>query len=287
MKNNKSLYVSDLDGTLLGTEGELSDFSLRTLEVLLKEGLPFTVASARSIVSIRQVLKGLPLTLPVIEFNGAFISNYQTGRHQIINRIESDIVENVIKTISDHHHLPFVSAFDGEKDQLYYNEIKNEGMAFYLNDRKKNNDPRLNRLKNFEAVISQDVVCLTVIGKSEELQPIETIIQKHHGSKVETHFYEDIYCRGWHWLTIHDYRATKDQAIRLLQEQNGLQDKELVVFGDHINDIKMFKIANRRIAVGNAEPELKKHANQIIGSNQDDSVVRFIEADWRRTRELD
>ncbi len=284
MTSTKPLYISDLDGTLLANNGKLSDVSLRTLEFLLKEGLLFTVASARSIVSIRQVLRGLSLALPVIEFNGAFISDYQTGDHQLINCIQPEIVKDLLKTILDHRHLPFVSAFDGENDRLYYSEIKNDGMEFYLNDRRKNNDHRLLQVRNFEAIKSQDVVCLTVIGKEETLQPLEKTIQKSHGSGVETHFVEDIYCRGWHWLTIHDHRATKDQAIRTLQERMGLQDRELVVFGDHMNDIKMFKIADRSIAVSNAEPELKKHAHQIIGSNQDDSVVGFIEEDWKRIK---
>jgi 5-amino-6-(5-phospho-D-ribitylamino)uracil phosphatase len=283
MTSTNPLYISDLDGTLLANDGKLSDVSLRTLGYLLKEGLPFTVASARSIVSIRQVLRGLPLALPVIEFNGAFISNYQTGGHQLTNNIQPGTVENLLRTILDHQHLPFVSAFDGEKDRLYYREIKNEGMEFYLDDRRKNNDHRLLQVRDFDSVLSQDVVCLTVIGKAEALQPLEKAIQKKHGSGVETHFVEDIYCRGWHWLTIHDHRATKDQAIRLLQEQTGLQDRELVVFGDHMNDIKMFKIADRSIAVSNAEPELKKHAHKIIGSNQDDSVAGFIEGDWRKS----
>ncbi len=65
-----TLYISDLDGTLLGDDAELSPLTLATLHDLLLDGLLFTVASARSSASIRRVLRGLPLRLPVIEFNG-------------------------------------------------------------------------------------------------------------------------------------------------------------------------------------------------------------------------
>lgn len=53
-----------------------------------------------------------------------------------------------------------------------------------------------------------------------------------------------------------------------------------MVFGDHTNDIKMFQIADRRIAVKNAIIELKQQATHIIESNQSGGVVKYIENDW-------
>ena len=62
---------------------------------------------------------------------------------------------------------------------------------------------------------------------------------------------------------------------------NGLQSQEIVAFGDEENDIGMLKRADRGIAVANAVPQVKVHANQLIGANLDDSVVKFIVSDWR------
>ena len=58
------LYVSDLDGTLLTNEATLSEYSKAELQRLLHEGVSFSVASARSVVSIRKIMQGLHLTLP-------------------------------------------------------------------------------------------------------------------------------------------------------------------------------------------------------------------------------
>ena len=120
------LYVSDLDGTLLNNEANLSEFSRRTLHRLLQNGLPFTVASARSVVSIRAMLKGLKLTLPVVEFNGAFLSDLETGHHEVINSIEPAIVEDVYKLLHHYECVPFISTFNGGEDCVYYNDITNE-----------------------------------------------------------------------------------------------------------------------------------------------------------------
>jgi hydroxymethylpyrimidine pyrophosphatase-like HAD family hydrolase len=56
-----ALYVSDLDGTLLQSDASLSSVSENALREMLADGLLFTVASARSVVAIQQMLRGLPL----------------------------------------------------------------------------------------------------------------------------------------------------------------------------------------------------------------------------------
>ena len=85
---SNTIYISDLDGTLLTKNAVLSDFSKNKLQELLEDGLLFTVASARSVVSMAVALHGLKLPLPIVEFNGAFISDLESGRHEIINSIE-------------------------------------------------------------------------------------------------------------------------------------------------------------------------------------------------------
>ena len=84
---------------------------------------------------------------------------------------------------------------------------------------------------------------------------------------------------------MHDRRATKDQAIRTLLEQYGLDKRELVVFGDGLNDLGMFGVADRSVAVANAFDALKERATTIIGPNEEDSVARYIQADWNRAHQ--
>ena len=86
------LYVSDLDGTLLRSDTSLSQYSKDTLNFLLDQGLLFTVASARSIATMRRLLAGLRLRLPVVEFNGAFVSDLASGRHYLVRELQRDIL---------------------------------------------------------------------------------------------------------------------------------------------------------------------------------------------------
>jgi len=277
-----TLYVSDLDGTLLRDDATLSAFSRDVLRELLCEDIAFTVASARSVASIRAFLAGLEFQLPIIEFNGAFISDLESGRHLIIHSIEPAIVEDIYQLSGAFNCIPFVSTFDGAEDRLYYSAITNAGMRWYVRDRQERRDRRLRAIEDLTLSFRDEVVCLTVIGAADVLFELDHAVKERHLDSVETHCVENRYSPGWYWLTVHDHRATKDRAIRIVLDEWGLDGSEIVVFGDSGNDIKMFQLADRAIAVANATDELKGYATQVIGSNNEDSVARFIRSDWGR-----
>ena len=277
MTSNRRIYVSDLDGTLLKDDATLSEYSRRGLKELLADGVHFTVASARSVISMQHILQGLPLRLPVIEFNGGFLSEFATGHHYVINNLETSIVEELHRLIQDFGCSPFVSTFNGTEDCLYHGEILNEGMQWYLEDRMRNSDKRLRAIGSLADSFQDYVVSMTVVGLGKLLAGLERSAHDAYGDHIQTNFFENRYSPGWHWLTIQSDRTTKDQAIVTLKKDWGLNDLELVAFGDSSNDIEMFKLADRAIAVENASEELLEHATETIGPNGEDSVVKFIE----------
>lgn len=271
-----SFYVSDLDGTLLRDDTYLSEAAKAALDELIADGLVFSVASARSVFSMQPLLRGLRLKLPIVEFNGAFVSDLETGRHEIVNAIEAGVAREIYALIARSQATAFVSTFSGAADCLYYREPSNEGEHHYIENRRRHRDPRLRPGADPAAALGEQVVCLTVIGEPGRLAELETAIGERFGSEVEMHFFENRYSPGWYWLTVHDRRATKDQAIRMIAELHDLTGHELVVFGDHLNDLTMFRMAAHAIAVANAHPDVKRVATRLIGPNEEDSVVRFI-----------
>jgi Cof subfamily protein (haloacid dehalogenase superfamily) len=270
------LYVSDLDGTLLNAAGKLSDTSRNLLSGMLEEGLPFTVASARSVWSIKQMLQGLDLKLPVIELNGAFVSDAQTGEHLAVNAIGEAVKHGVYLEIQASGFLPFISTFDGEKDNLYHSSITNDGMRWYFNDRISIRDPRLRPPRALEGILDEQVICFTVIDREQNLLPLAERLESLYGGFLRLHLYKHLYAQGWHWLTVHDARACKPKAVQTLLELLGLKASDLTVFGDDVNDVEMFELAGRSIAVANAIEPVKQRADLIIGSNTQDSVAKFI-----------
>jgi len=279
--SRRRVYVTDLDGTLLGEDARLSERTRSGLVTLLESGLMLTVASARSVVAMQSILAGLRLPLPVIELNGAFTSDLATGRHLVTNALETELAVAAYELIHAASCVPFVSSFDGEFDRLHYSEISNPGMKWYLDDRLSNNDTRLSETADLASRLSEQVACLTVIDRPEVVEELGAVLVERFDGRLSVRQFSNEYFGGWDWLTVHDVRATKDRALTTLLEFCDLDGAEIVAFGDSDNDIPLFRSADRGIAVANASAELKSLAAEVIGPSSEDSVVGFLEREWR------
>ena len=271
------LYVSDVDHTLLGSDGTLSLYSRDTLNSLMAAGLQFTVASARSCASLRHLLAGLYLTLPVVDFNGSFVSDLATGSHHVVHAVVPALLWDLWTLVQRSGHVPFVATWDGRADRLYYDTVINAGMQWYLADRESHRDPRLRRLADLRDGLSEQVVCFTIIGRQEPLGALRAEIHQRHSDAVRTYCFENTYSPGWYWLTVHAAAASKERGVAaLIRQRPELHGCRLVVFGDGDNDIGLFQAADTALAVANATPDLKRHATDTIPANDTDAVVRWL-----------
>ena len=272
----KNLFISDLDHTLLNNEGKLSEFSRNTLNNLISKGLNFTIASARSYSSIKQILDGLHLKLPIIEFNGSFVTDYTTGKHIYVNEISNKVATQVLKICHEMNHPVFVSSYDGNNDLLFYPESDLPGVKWYVNNRIENKDKRLKKMIPDEELLKLNTICFSIINKESALQELYTVLQNKFGNDMEIHLIENPYSPGNAWLTCHDKNSSKDKAIEQLKSLMGMSDFETIVFGDNMNDLKMIDNADIGVAIGNAVQEIKDIADCVIGINENDSVVKYI-----------
>ena len=81
----KTLYVSDLDGTLLNSQQQTSTYTNQTIEKLVDQGMLFSYATARSYYSAKPATKGLSAKIPLILYNGAFIIDNQSQEILVSN----------------------------------------------------------------------------------------------------------------------------------------------------------------------------------------------------------
>ncbi|MBX2864548.1 MAG: HAD family hydrolase [Leptolyngbyaceae cyanobacterium MAG.088] len=275
-----TLYISDLDGTLLTPTATLSPYTRDTLNRLLVSGLPFTIATSRSVSSIGPIFQGVSLPLPVIELNGAYITDLATGHHLMANHIAPDLAADVLSLVQSWEFKPLISSYNGQEDHVYFTTDVNPGIQWYIDDAKHNEDGRWHSCADLTKTLNEQVMRFTLIDKKERLTELENELANRFPSCFEVHLFENPYQPDWYWLTLQDAQATKASGIRKLQELQNLQDYDLTVFGDHNNDISMFKLADVAVATANATPELRQHASEIIGHHSEDSVVKYLEFRW-------
>ena len=274
----RTLYVSDLDGTLLRSDGSLSAYSVRTLNRLIGEGMPFTVASARGCGPIRTALGGLRLSLPVIATNGAYVSDLATGRHLAVHTLPPGIAHDLWTLFDGRGCSPFLFTYDGCADRFYYTteSLRNDGMRRFHRKREIRQDPRLRCLDDLRQGLDDQVVQFILIDSLPRIRDLEREIRRRHGDAVQIHTH-DHYDAVWYHLMVLDARATKDQGTAALKRLLYLAHCRLVVFGDQVNDIGLFHAADEAYAVAGAAPELARHATAVIGSNDDDDDARWLE----------
>ena len=91
----KTLYVSDLDGTLLRSDISASAYTNETINRLAGEGMLFSYATARSYNTSAKVTRGLDARIPLIVYNGAFVIDNATGKIMISNFFGGEAKEMV------------------------------------------------------------------------------------------------------------------------------------------------------------------------------------------------
>ncbi|MEM6629438.1 MAG: HAD family hydrolase [Bacteroidota bacterium] len=278
------LYVSDLDGTLLHRNVSVSERTRRQLRELLEQGLLFTIATARSIVSIREILEGIPISLPVVGGNGAYLSDFKTGEHILFRDISSTLSQEIFQYL-DHNDFPyFVSAVTNGEDRLFFDRISNEAGSLFLRERFRIGDPRLRYCANMGVKDLGKIITISVPERPEVCLSIKNRLEAILPDQLEIHIYEDAKPEGWHWMSIHDKRATKANGISTIMEDYGFSPMELTVFGDNTNDLSMFQMAPRSVAVENARSQVKAFATHVIGHHESDSVINFIQEDWNKNQ---
>ncbi|MDO4421741.1 MAG: HAD family hydrolase [Eubacteriales bacterium] len=267
---NDTLYVSDLDGTLMRNNEKLSEYTVKTLNELLRQGLPFTFATARSIESARVITGELEIKLPVITRNGAVLADNTTGRHIQKSVFTKEEVELLKQMLPELPSCGFVSCFlDDIMIRKYMPADHTEGLKGYIDYYK--DDPSMVKADNIDEMFQGAPGYVTMIGAREHIAPLYEKVKQYKG--WESLFQKDTY-REEFWLEICPQNCTKAKSILRVKEQLGYE--KLVVFGDSLNDISMFKIADEAYAVANAMDELKAFATGVIGTNEEDSVVEFL-----------
>lgn len=266
----KTLYLSDLDGTLLNRQTELTPETISTINRLMERGLCFSIATARSLSSALPIIHNLNLTCPAVFHNGTFVMDPATGK-VFSSEIFSPKQRQVIRLILERRGIfPVCYAFLESRERLSYRlGFQNDGMEYYLNKRRE--DPRMRACYSEEELYDGEIYYFTCIGSREELAPVYEEIRFLEG--IRCVFQQELY-RPEFWLEIMPENASKAHGMQKVKELLGCD--RVVVFGDALNDLPMFEAADEAYAVSNAAEQLKKVATDVIGSNEQDGVARWL-----------
>ena len=265
------LYISDLDGTLLNNKAQISNTTKNILNKAIDNNINFSIATARTPATIVDILKDVNINLPVISMNGSAIYNIKDNTYISYITLKESIVKDLLFIFNKYDLTPFIYTIENNKLFSYYKRLSNSYQIDFFNARKKS---KLKTFINDDIKDYSNVLYFTLIDNKSKVEQLYNEIK--HMDNIYIVKYKDVYNPNIYNLEIYDINATKANAINKLKDY--LQFKNLIVFGDNLNDIPMFKISNECYAVMNAVQELKEISTSVISYNTDDAVAKFIES---------
>lgn len=267
---DKTIYISDLDGTLLTSKGHLSSQTVNILNDLMQhKKVCFSIATARTPATLEIILKDLHITAPIVIMNGVALYHLDTHQYEQIEYLSTPIVEKILTCLKEWVQEAFIYTIVKDKLIVHYDHISGEGRLKFYNERKDLHYKKFVK----EPVTDYDTVIYFVFIDTKE--HIEIIHQLLSGiASICLMMYKDPYSKSDYLLEVFSTKATKANGIKKLKDK--LKFNKMICFGDQINDKDMFYMADEAYAVENANPEIKKIATGVIGPQDEDSVAQFI-----------
>ena len=267
------LFVTDLDGTLINSKREVPNRSLEILNKLIEKGVNFTVATARTPATAVEILQDLNLKLPVALMNGVLIYDTKELKYIDIKGIEKEAVDKVLDIFKAYNKNPLVYGVKDNHLWVYHKEFEN---IYEYNFYKERADKKLKTFVKVEdynnSLKGSNIINFVAFDNYEKIKAIAERVKCIEG--ITVNYYKDVY-EDCYFLEAYSSEASKANGIKYLSKY--IEYSKVICFGDNLNDIPMFELANEAYATANAAEEIKKIATDVIGSCEDNGVAEFLE----------
>jgi len=276
--NKRILYVTDLDGTLLNSNGEVSQTSLKILKKQIEKGTLFSIATARNLQAAKRLISEIPINIPIILNNGIGFYDLNKEQYLKINEFPISQLNHLIKIFDEYKSYGFMYALKDGDIHFIYNNLDDPSDLEYFKERHLLYKGRCHQYDDFAQVPKDGYTILYFVlyDSFERIKNVEHCILDNPILKCvpNKNVYKDNY-----FLDIFSSKASKAIAIKELKEL--IDADEVIAFGDNFNDIEMLQSADRSYVPENGVPEAKAVATSVISSFDDDGVAKFIEIDTK------
>lgn len=258
-KFDEYVIITDLDGTLLDNNKNVSKENLDAINYFTENGGNFSVATGRVIESVEGYLKSIKVNLPIIVYNGGVIYDYNNKKI-----LREKFVDNEQKLITariqeDYKNIG-IEIYANRK--LYV--LKDSGHSYRFATQ------MLDIIYDIEEdVFLMDWNKVLIVGKSDVIDYIEKTFEdkyKIKGTRSGSTSYE-----------ILPINESKGKALNKIIEMYNLNSSKVICVGDNMNDLELLQEATFSFCPENGSEELKKYTEFIAPSNEEHVIKHIVE----------
>lgn len=261
--------VLDLDGTLTNSEKKISKKTKSAIMNVQDMGIRVILASGRSDYGMKHIAKELELAKYnsyMISFNGARIRDLHNDKLLYEQNIDPKLYPEIFKLWKEYNVN--ILTYNKEINKMYTADAKD---IYAIIDAQINNYIPLVELKDFAREVDFPVAKFLFMQDPIKLEWVEKDMQRRMSDRL------DIYRSESCFLEVMPKGVNKGNALKTLAEITDLDPEEMIACGDSFNDMSMIEFAGLGVAMEEAVDELKKSADHVTGSNDDDGIVDVIE----------
>lgn len=270
MKNIK-LVASDLDGTLLNKNKEITPRLYDALEKLDKLGVLFIPATGRAFDSLPQCVKELPFLKYVISSNGASIYDAEEKRNIVENFLTPEAVDITLEAIKG---LPIIVEFFHKGTAYIAEEVFENLSAYHLTDShiqyiRSTRTP----IEHFFEKLERNKTAMENIN----LVFSDMDLRKQTWALLEEKGHACVTSSSPKNIEVTSKNATKAKALEKLCELLGLDKNDTLAMGDSDNDLPMLRFAGIGVAMANGEAHVKAEADIVADDCNDFGAAKILE----------
>ena len=251
---------SDLDGTLLNSKHEVSNFTVETVKKLKEKNIKFFIATGRSLTAMLPYYEKLGLDTEIISYNGGVV--YNNNFEKIFEMTLDDAISRELIKTGREKNLYF-HGFSNEKWLL---ENYSEMAVIYkgVTSLKEN-------IVNFDELKELNFNKFMYVNDEETTQKMYKYIADRFGKEVYYGLSKPMF------LEIMNPNVSKGKAVKFVLEKYNLLPEETMAFGDAENDLDMLSSVKYGTAMSNSKDDVKSHSKYITDhSNEEDGVAKHL-----------
>lgn len=260
------LLLSDVDGTLINSRKELTAATVEAVAKLRAHGVLFAITSGRPPRGMRQLVDALAPDVPVGAFNGGMLVD-RTLNALVTHTIEADLVVPICKMMNEF----------GLDAWLY------RGADWYVPDLEGAHVAREIATVNFEPRLLSSVAG-GLSALKDGVAKIVGVTDDSGAMAAANRAVYDTFCDDVtaatsqpYYLDVTHPNANKGAVAQYVGKHYELDPAEIATIGDMPNDVLMFAHSGLSIAMGNADPQVKRAARRITASNDEDGFAKAVD----------
>lgn len=257
------VVISDLDGTLLNSQHQVSPATRATLHTLVGQGVRFMVATGRHLIDVQGIRQALGFDCDLITANGALVSD-AADRVLVEHALHPEVADDLLGMAVPGRSPIGLHLY--KRDGWYVGREMPEWLAFHTESGFSY------RVVDMAGLDRRGINKILYTGEHEELLALEQRLVGRHGDRTSITF-SRLDC-----LEVMAENVNKGNAARETLEADGISLEEVVAFGDGMNDLELLSMAAHAFVMENAADRLKEALPNLprAPSCDDDGVARCV-----------